>query len=422
MNILLTNAYSRLNGGDSGIVAAQLKQIERVSPRARVVIASMESDESSFEGAHVVRSFFYYAIYHDARLLSRIINTAVVLGSSTLWAILMRFFNVNSTWVLPHYLRELIEEYRRADKIIAAGGGYFVGSHGLRSTLSILLHAHAIFIAYILKKPVLLHAQSFGPFPHVTDRIIMRLLLNRGLPTFVREEVSISLLKNIGVNSDSIYLSPDIAFTLTEPADSEVNEMREKLKRAGMRFDLPVVGITVANRFGFPGQQQYEESLARCIQELAQEPISIVLIPQVTDVLHNDDDRLVQERIMQGVEHLENVFSLCNQFSYSELMSIYNLCSVVIGTRMHSVIFSLLARVPCVAIAYEHKTNGIMESMGLSKWVLSKDQLSAEAILNAYNSLGINREGYLQKLETNLGIVTTAAKESDVLVKEFIGT
>ena len=42
----------------------------------------------------------------------------------------------------------------------------------------------------------------------------------------------------------------------------------------------------------------------------------------------------------------------------------------LVGTRFHSVIFALAARVPCIAIGYEHKTRGIMRDLSLDGWVL----------------------------------------------------
>jgi colanic acid/amylovoran biosynthesis protein len=42
----------------------------------------------------------------------------------------------------------------------------------------------------------------------------------------------------------------------------------------------------------------------------------------------------------------------------------------MIGTRLHSVIFSLVGGAPAIAISYNHKVDGIMGMLGLEKYVL----------------------------------------------------
>ena len=56
---------------------------------------------------------------------------------------------------------------------------------------------------------------------------------------------------------------------------------------------------------------------------------------------------------------------------HRQIKAAYNQLDFLIGTRFHSVIFSLTSGVPCIAIEYEHKSRGIMRELGLEHWVLA---------------------------------------------------
>ncbi len=387
MNILLTNAYSRHNGGDAGIIAAQLQQIQRVAPGSVVTIASMEAEEEPFEGAAVMRSFFYYAIYQNSSAIGRFVNSIIVVASTLVWAVIYRYTYRDVVGILPRRLRKLAYAYATTDRIITAGGGYLVGGHGLRSLMSIGLHLHAIAIALILRKPVLLHAQSFGPFPNIIERWLMRLVLNCDLTIFVREEISSSILRNTGIAKANILLVPDAAFMLNRPEVEAVQDIQNKLSQAGIDTTKPLIGITVANRFQGEVQGAYETAIIEFVRQLAKRDVSILLIPQVTDPLHNDDDRLVQNRIMNRLGDYKNVHDLRNQFSYQDLLGLYSLCGILIGTRMHSVVFAYVVNTPTLAIAYEHKTQGIMAELGLSEWVLEGGKFKSSELVSKFHDL-----------------------------------
>ena len=40
----------------------------------------------------------------------------------------------------------------------------------------------------------------------------------------------------------------------------------------------------------------------------------------------------------------------------------------VIGARYHSIVFALNQGVPCIALSYEHKISGLLETLGKTEW------------------------------------------------------
>lgn len=420
MNILLTNVYSRKNGGDAGIVAAQLQQIERVAPGSSVVITSMEDAEDLFENTPVIHSFFYYAIYRNTGAAQRVINTVTVISASMVWALVVRISRKQSKWLLPAYLHNLADKYLKADRIVTAGGGYLVGGYGVRSMVSILLHLHAVVVAIILKKPVLLHAQSFGPFSNIGERLLIRWVLNRNIPIFVRENISLQVLKKMGIDKATVSLVADPALMLDRPDEVIIDRVKQRLTAAGVDISKPFVGITVADRFPADKQYAYELAIVELIKKIVHDKLLVLLIPQVTDTLHNDDDRQVQDRIAKDIGPNTYVYNLHDEFTYTELMALYGLCVITVCTRMHSALFSFLAGTPVEAVAYEHKTVGVLDGLGLGGWVLSIEDVLAGKLYERFmhvKSAGVN---YSNEIKTMLQQLPSKKSESDTLVRNYM--
>jgi colanic acid/amylovoran biosynthesis protein len=140
-------------------------------------------------------------------------------------------------------------------------------------------------------------------------------------------------------------------------------------------------------------QTAYERALAATIDHLqADGRARVVLIPQVMTNDAADDDRIVQRRIAGfcSSEPLR-VESLRD---HHELKAIYGELDLLIGTRFHSVIFSLTAGVPCIGIAYEHKTTGIMRELGLEQWVIAIEAVTAENLIVLADRLVASADDY----------------------------
>ena len=104
-----------------------------------------------------------------------------------------------------------------------------------------------------------------------------------------------------------------------------------------------------------------------------------MLIPQVTTNDLTDDDRVVQRRIA-GFCRTEP-FQVETLRDHYELKAMYGELDMLVGTRFHSVIFALTAGVPCIGIAYEHKTRGIMRELGLERWVIDIEAVTADDLI-----------------------------------------
>ena len=113
------------------------------------------------------------------------------------------------------------------------------------------------------------------------------------------------------------------------------------------------------------------------VKELKKRLCVFVFIPQVT--VSTGDDTVIAEEIKNRLpEKYQNKFIIKrDDWSPSEIKSLIANMDYFVGTRMHSNIFATSMCVPTTAIAYEKKTNGIMETVGLENYIIEIDDITS---------------------------------------------
>jgi colanic acid/amylovoran biosynthesis protein len=146
------------------------------------------------------------------------------------------------------------------------------------------------------------------------------------------------------------------------------------------------------------GQDGYERAVAAVIDRIqAQSGFRVILIPQVTSSYRGDDDRTVGRRI---AEHCRGEQPTLVEWvgDHRYIKATYSELDFMIGTRFHSVIFSLTSGVPCIAIEYEHKSRGIMRELELEHWVLAIADVTEERLGNLFDEMVRERDAYRNHL------------------------
>jgi colanic acid/amylovoran biosynthesis protein len=87
------------------------------------------------------------------------------------------------------------------------------------------------------------------------------------------------------------------------------------------------------------------------------------------------------------------------------------------GTRLHSNIFALTAGTPVVAIAYYYKTYGVMQTVGLSEWVLDIRTLQAAEFEQRLETLWQQRAAVRSHLQQTLPQIQQQARRTAQLIR-----
>lgn len=406
MQILLTNTYSHRNKGDAGIVQGILSSFWEIDDATRFTLVSLDAEEDR-------------AYYTDPRIeviaapfqgpadgQSKPAQVGHWLGQ-TLWRFPAAMIQARDghTPRSPE-ARAFVEHAQACDVALACGGGYLHDSF----RMGLYLHLAQIWLAHRAGLGVHLLPQSIGPATGI-ERRALAATLERAEHVYVREPVSHAYVQRVGIQPP-LTLAPDAAFALQAEKTPAAQEAIEALPEPRG----PLVGFTV-RQWHFPGlddtRKRYERYLAaygKLIED--HEEAAFVFVPQVTGP-GDDDDRIALadlHEVMGWDQTPDNVHRSDPALGPGELIALIGAMDAFVGTRMHSNVFALSARVPTLAVSYLPKTDGIMDMLGLGERVIDIAATTPAALDEGFEHLVATREAYREELDARMPAIEQAAR------------
>jgi colanic acid/amylovoran biosynthesis protein len=413
MKIVISHVYSNHNKGDAALLSVLISDIKKVFNSADIKVLSLDKVDvnEKFDGVPVINSFMYFAREGGTNVLTRLVYASYLVLYTFTWAILYRFFKYDLK--INSKVYQTIEAYRDADLIITVGGGYIRANAGFNGTFVLVFILHPILFSYLLGKITIGYSQSIGPFSNLFQEKLASFVVRKMDAVIVREKISEELLKKWGI-AQNVFVSVDSGFQF-----NTINSKNIKLEMGIQKSDM-LVGVTVRQWLSTKAQDKYEKDIAILLDYIIEKyGAKVIFIPQVTVVNHNDDDRVCSKRVYDKMRYTDNVILLRDNFDHNTIKSIYAGLDYMIGTRFHSVIFSLTSKVPSIAIQYEHKTRGIMRDLDLEEWVIDIDKTDSARLKNIFDDLVNKREKYVEKLSKNLDPYIKKAENTINIVKEI---
>lgn len=409
--ILITHVYSSDNKGDAALTSVLLSDLKRVFPHAHQRILKLDHVHGSgkFEAVSEYPSFMHYALNKNKQPIAKLAYVLYMVPATLVWALVARWFGVR-LW-LPKELREVAHMYAAADLIVAVGGGYIRSRKGLYNRLNIPLLLHPLLFGFILGKQTVLYSQSVGPFVNAYEPAMVAYVLRKMNLVILREDISVALLKDMGVK-DNVVRSIDSGFLLRAKRSANVR------KRYGIGKRTLLIGVTVRSWLQGEEQAAYERAVAGALDVAIEEyGAHVLFIPQVT-AAKGDDDRVASQRVQNYMRHRENATVITDAPDHFEVKAIYDELDVLLGTRFHSVIFSLTSFVPVLAIEYEHKTSGIMRDLQLGRWVVKIEDATETSLTQGLRAVIEARTAYRAELKKSVPPYVAQAQHTANLVAE----
>lgn len=396
MNIVVINAYVRENAGDAALLSVCLRHVQEAFPGADVVIAGMEDAAMypEFEGTPNIGSIRRYVADGTVTLPRRLLRKALLSLVGTAAVALPGPLARAAVRMLPAEARREAEAVSGADVVVSMGGGYVLARPGLDGYQNVFFVLLPALLAQRADVPVVWAPQSFGPFPAAVQRRLVGRVMRRSAAVLAREDVSVGELLACEVPADRVERAVDAGFAF------QPERRIDWRARLGVGPDERLVGITARRWLAPAAQERYEREFARTIDAVQATGARALLIPQVSTDYLGDDDRVCERRIVGYCAG--DPLMVDEVVDYRDLKGLYDECTLLLGTRFHSVIFSLTSGVPCVAIEYEHKTRGIMADLGLGEWVVPIADVTHDRLWALAEPLLKDSAAYLDILDANL--------------------
>jgi polysaccharide pyruvyl transferase WcaK-like protein len=353
--VVLLNAYSSHNLGDALLIENSVEAIRRIRPGAEIV--AMATDAASFQGR----------LEHATVIPSPISSPRDMV--SLPWALLAI---ISGGRLGSRRLRSL----REVHEAFSVGGG-FLQFRRLRELITIVsVHVIQLGMCKRLGVPITMFPQSVGPFGGRLTTSLGRWILGWFQLILVREQRSADYVTRIAPElTGRVRLAPDLA--LLSPG-RPIEEPPTP----------PRVGIVV-RQWWFPAHQdpagafdRYVDAVAGLISWLRTNGSPVELAIQSNGPLHRGDDRIAARAVVERLGAPVEIVDLDLRESANAAISRYGRYDVLVATRMHAALMGLLAGTPTIAIAYEAKTPGVFQMLGLTEWVVDIVDLAAEALID----------------------------------------
>ena len=315
-----------------------------------------------------------------------------------------------------------VAAFRDAKACFVKGGGFLHAHGGLADTYKIYYFLYHIRLAQSFGADTYVMPNSFGPFHSPLVKGMIRKTLGQCKKVMARESTSArQLWDNCGLAAEEYA---DLAFHLeADDAFDAVQLLREHGIPVGQK---PCVAIT-ARPYRFPGESDSGKKYAdykRCLAEFAIWLSDHGFYPVFVEHVFSDMDH---ENDMACIREIQDILgSKCNYGVFSsrdltcrQMKCIYAAFDYTVGTRFHSVIFSLSSGVPSMAITYGgNKGDGIMRDLGLERYALPINQVDSENLIRTFEMLCDQREAvidvlhrFMEQIEIQKDQIVNSVKE-----------
>ncbi len=247
-------------------------------------------------------------------------------------------------------LKAIFRAVRRCDLLLSGGGSLLQDATSARS---ILYYLFILRLAQLMGKKTFIYSQGVGPISSGRNRRLTRHVLRRTSGIVVRDEKSRLLLLEIGVPASLIHVTADPVIRVKK-ADPALG--LEILRQEGCPKEPGRLTIGWAVKSRRPDPAFYQE-IRKCIQWLKEEyNADSVLIP-----FFHSEDLSVCEAIASELDG--QVGCLRQKYLSEEMLSIIGSMDMLVGVRLHSLIYAAVMDVPMLGISYDPKIDSFLASI-----------------------------------------------------------
>lgn len=297
---------------------------------------------------------------------------------------------------------EVRKALKGADCLISGGGSLLQDETGMKS---ITYYSGVMKIAQVLKKPVFIYAQGMGPVKSKINRKIMKHVLQASEMITVRDKHSKNLLESIGV-SKPIQLVPDPVMGIdasdftsgsTKPAASEKRTISVSIRK-------------------WTDDLSYLNKVADGLDQLAANGHEILMVP-----MHGKYDQETSVRVAEMMKHKVAIFPYDS--SIEEKMAAVKESDVLLGMRLHALIFAGVGNTPFVALSYDPKIDSFAEIVN-QKVVghVCSDDWSSEDIVTSIEAILTDYPKQIKQLSEKVVPLQKKANDTAKQVIEFLLT
>lgn len=303
-NLVISGYYGSKNAGDEAMLSAMLEVLRERDPQLNITVISSNPEYTSKR--HRVQSIGWLDIVSIIKALCQA-------------------------------------------KLLISGGGSLL--QNITSGRSLYYYMGILLLAKLCGCKVMLYAQGIGPIYGKIARWCMRLIGNRMDMITVRDQDSVTELEKLQINNPPIEVTADPVLAI-KPVSLE--QGRQILERNNVNMDKQIIAISVRKWLSY---KRYKFVLAQVADELQRDlDVEIVFMP-----MQYPDDIKAAEEIVAQMKHPAHI--LRDDFTTAELLSIVGNTKLMVGIRLHALIFASVMNIPMIGISYDPKIDRFLKTV-----------------------------------------------------------
>jgi len=254
-----------------------------------------------------------------------------------------------------------------ADVFISGGGSLI---QDVTSARSAVYYLALLGLATVLARSVMVYAQGVGPLRRWWVRKLVGLIVNRVDLVTVRDEDSRRLLQDVGVQGP-IHLTADPAFALEPAPRARIADLLSRTKR-------PRIGLVLRPWAHDQHLAALLDGVRAACGDLGAEVLVLAFHPARDLRVCADAGRALGAQVLAGL-------------SAEEAMAAVGTLDLLVGMRLHALIWAVALGVPPVALVYDPKIAGLIARIGEGE-TLSLESLHADQVRRALLAAWEGRE------------------------------
>lgn len=242
----------------------------------------------------------------------------------------------------------VIKAIKRCDIFISGGGSLFQNE---TSNRSLYYYLFQIFLAKLLGKKVFIFSQGIGPIKRWYNVLLFKHVIKLADYITVRDYDSFDFLHRLNINK-KIELSADPAFLLNSCCEAKIQKLLEDYK---IDFGKKNIGIVVRK---WKKEKDMTEKIAKIADILIEnEGYNVIFIP-----FQGKWDILKIDEIVSKMKNRPYVLS--ENLSPHELLGIFKKLDLVVGMRLHALVFAAKMGIKFIGISYDPKIDSFLKIYG----------------------------------------------------------
>lgn len=281
----------------------------------------------------------------------------------------------------------------KSDALVFGGGSLL---QDITSKRSIYYYLFLIRLAKMMNNKVIMLSQGIGPIVNENSKKAVQSTLNHIDYITVRDKHSKEFLESLGMDKNKIFLSTDPVINL----------------RAGENYTAKYSG---KKKVCFSLRNWKNADVSKKISELTEKLIESSIECYFIPFYYNEDMELIDE-VEKNIGDKAVYYK--EKLTTNDAFDIIKGMDVLVGVRLHSLIFAAAANVPFAAVSYDHKVDHFVNSVNM-KVACSIDNIDVDVLYNEIMEKINNEDEEKKKLSESVKNLRELTKINYKILKEI---